>query len=129
MLVRNDVIGIVGTRAVILEPAQDLAGKQSAGDDAIGPVGFSRDVLEDRVHIVVRELRPGAGRASNRGLAIEFDLFWIERRQVRFHLVVAERPEDFGRDLHGPGRAFREVRRIELRNQVSPFASLAVKPG
>ena len=43
VLVRDDVVGIVGTRAVILEAAQDLAGNQPAGDDAIGPVGaFAR---------------------------------------------------------------------------------------
>ena len=44
VLVRDDVVGIVGTRAVIQEAAEDLAGNQPAGDDAIGPVRVSRDV-------------------------------------------------------------------------------------
>ena len=56
-------------------------------------------------------------------------LLRIEGGQERFHLVVAERPEDLGGDRHGRGRAFRELRRIESRNQVSPLASIAVKPG
>jgi hypothetical protein len=46
VLVRDDVVGIIGTRGFIKEAAEDLAGNQPAGDDAIGPVRVSRDAFE-----------------------------------------------------------------------------------
>ena len=60
MLVRNEVVGIIGTSAGIQEIAQDLAGNQTAGDDAIGPVLPPRDPFEDLVDIVRRERAPTA---------------------------------------------------------------------
>src|SRR5206468_6433161 len=100
MLVRDDVVGIVGTRAFVQEAPQDLAGYQPAGDDAIGPIRVPGDAFEYRVDIVVREPGPGAGGATDRRLGIDIHALRIERGQERFYLVVAQRPEDLGRDLH-----------------------------
>ena len=94
MLVRDEVVGIVGTSAGVQEIAEDLAGNQTAGDDPIGPVRVPRDPFEDLVDVVPRERRPRAGRTTQRRLRVEFDPLRIERRQVRFDLVVAKRPED-----------------------------------
>ena len=79
VLVRDDVVGIVGTRAVILETAQDLAGQQSAGNDTIRSIGSPGDVLENRVHIVAREPGPRAGRTAERRLGVDVDMPGIER--------------------------------------------------
>ena len=47
----------------------------------------------------------------------------------RLDLVVAERPEELRRDHDGRRCRPRVHRLIECRNQVSPLASCAVKPG
>ena len=52
VLVRHDIVRIVGTRAEVLEAAENLARQQAAGDDAIGAIRIARDVLEDDVHVV-----------------------------------------------------------------------------
>ena len=98
MLVRHDVVGIVGPRARVAEAAEDLAGQQAAGDDAVGAVRVPRDALEHRVDVVARERRSLAGRPPDRRLRIDLDVLRIERREIRLDLVVAERPEDLGRD-------------------------------
>ena len=64
VLVRHEVVGIVGARALITEAAEDLAGNQPAGDDAIGAVRVARDALEDRVDVVLRERRPARRTAG-----------------------------------------------------------------
>jgi hypothetical protein len=38
VLVRDNVVGIVGTRALIAEAVEELAGNLPAGDDTIRPV-------------------------------------------------------------------------------------------
>ena len=52
VLVRDDIVRIVGPGAGEQEVAEDLAGNQPAGDDAIRAVGVARDRLEDGVHVV-----------------------------------------------------------------------------
>ena len=53
VLVRHEVVGIVGACAGVLEAAENLAGQQPAGDDAVGAVLVARDPLQDRVDVVL----------------------------------------------------------------------------
>ncbi len=129
VFVRDDVVGIVGARAVEQKVAEDLAGNQAAGDDAVGAVRIAGGGFEDRVEIVPREWRLLAGRPLHLGRRIDRRQLRIERGDERFHLVVAERPEELRRDRHRGGRAFRLVFGSSSMNQVSPRASRALNPG
>src|SRR5947207_10454351 len=71
VLVRDEVVRIVGAGPGVAEVAQDLAGNGPAGGGAIRAVAVSRRALEDDVHVVSRERRPGARRPATRGARID----------------------------------------------------------
>ena len=71
MLVRHDVVGIVGPRAGVAEAAENLARQHAAGGDPVGAVGVARGPLEHRVDVVARERRPLARRAPHGRLRID----------------------------------------------------------
>ena len=126
---RDEVVRVVGARARVPERPEHLAWKQGACRHAVRAVGIGRRALEHALEIVSRERRPGAGGPLDGGLWVDLDASRIECRDERLDLVVAERPEELRRDLHGAGAASGNSGMSNCTNQVWPFASRAVNPG
>src|SRR5262245_33254548 len=72
VLVRYEIVGIVGTRALEAEIADDLAGDQPSRHDAIGAVRSARDVLEQFLEVLMRETCSLAVRTPQSRIRIEF---------------------------------------------------------
>ena len=58
VLVRHQIVGIVGPGALVPESAEHLAGQQAPGGEAVRPVGPAVGALEHLVDVVLRHRRP-----------------------------------------------------------------------
>ncbi len=115
VLVRHEIVRIVGPCARVAERPENLPRQQPSGRCAIGAVRVARGTLEHAGDVVARERRSRAGRPPHRGLRIDLDARKIESRDEGLDLVVAERPEQLGRDFDGAGARLGELGRVELQ--------------
>jgi hypothetical protein len=113
VLMLDDVVGIVGPRALVAEAAEDPSGQAAAGRDAVDTLGCHRRARQYLVQVVGLHRRATAGRPSHRRLRVDDDVVAAQAGEVIFDLVVAERPEQLGRDHQRPGRAFGVRRGVE----------------
>ena len=95
VLVGHGIVRIVRPRAQIADIPNDLAGKQPAGNNAIGAVGLTSDVLQHRVHVVTREAGSLAVGAPDGGLGVDLHPLGIERGQKRLDLVYPSAQKNF----------------------------------
>ena len=126
MLVRHEVVRIVGARA--LNRGSCRGSCRAAGGrrrrDRSRPAFCATRSRIAFMSSWVNGVRLPDGRRSV-AFGSNSTRLRIERRQIRFDLVVAERPEDLRGDFDGRGRAFRRsTAGRTARNQVSPLASL-----
>ena len=131
MLVRHEVVGIVGTRAGVEEAAENLAGNQPAGDDAIGAVRrCARRVSRMAFMSSLRERRSLAGRPADRGLRDRSRRASDRRWSGTIRPGCSRAPRrSSSRPATAPVAPSGNSGGSNSRNQVSPLASLAVKPG
>ena len=115
VLVRHDVVRIVGAGAVVAEVAERPARGEAAGQRPIAAVGLTRGTVEHVGEVAARE-RPSlpGERIADRRLLRDDEVVGGELGQVHLHRVVAERVVERGADDLGAGRHFRMVGRVDL---------------
>ncbi len=129
VLMRHEIVRVVRARALIPEPAQDLAGQEAARGRAVRPVGTPVGAFEHLVDVVPGQGRPPARRALFRRGVGDGDLLRPQVRHEVLHLVVAEGPEELRRDHQRAGRAVRVRGRIEREEERLAVGILCGEPG
>ena len=114
MLVRNDIVRIVGARAGVAKASKDFTSQTASSDDAIGAVGIWLRAIEQILEILPDEGRSLTRGTPDHGLRIELDSPGIDSGDERLHLVVTKRPEDLGRHFDSTGGRFVTVLVVEL---------------
>ena len=114
MLVRDDVVGIVGARAVIAEPAERPPGQPRARRrrDTSRPGCDARGAAppRDRSIFIRRAL---AGRRRDLAPVPDRELIGPDVNEMVLDLPVSERPEDLVGDEDCAGRGFGIALRVE----------------
>ena len=114
MLVRDDIVGIVGPRAVEPEAADRPPLERLAGDDAVRSIGLAVRPAQQQPDIRFLEATPFAARRCDAGLIVDRQFLGPQRRQVRLRHVISQPPEQPGDDDLRAGRHGGIAWRIEL---------------
>ncbi len=114
MLVRHDVVRIIGPRARIQERADGLPGDGLARNHAIGTIRILRRHSQQFVHVRVCQMALAAVCGRDGGPVVDHEVLARELRDVVLRDVVAERVKQF-RDRHFRAAGhLMPLRRIEL---------------
>ena len=114
MLVRHDVVRIIGPGARIQERADRLPGDGLAGNHAIGAIGLLRRHSQQSVDVPVGQTAFAAVGGRDRGPVVDHEVLARELRDVVFRNVVTERVKQFRHGHFGAAGHLTPLRRIEL---------------
>ncbi len=92
LLVRHEIVRVVGAGARVPERPEYRARNQGAGGDTVGAVGVARRLLEDAREIVARERCPRARRPLDRRFRIDRGARRIEARDERLEPGCSRAP-------------------------------------
>ena len=114
VFVRDDVVGIVGARAVITERPERPAGDVAAGEHAVAAVGLPCHARDNLDEVAKRQRPRPAIFVLHGGVRRHPQVFQAEGGQVVLGDVVAEGVEELRGDQLGTARHLGEAFRVEL---------------
>ena len=106
MLVRNDVVRIVGTRRMVAKAADRPSWNRPRSQHSEGSVGAGLRPAEHALDVLHRHRTHASGERPDTGVRRHREVLDPDAADVALYLVVAERPEETARDRNrARGRA------------------------
>ena len=114
ILVRDDVVGVVGPRAFVLEAFERRAFERGADDHAVGPVLVAVGTGQLLVDVGGPHRAAVPVGQTDRGVLADDQVFAAQASDLGLRHVVAERVEQPRHHRLGAGAQFRLTGRVEL---------------